>query len=79
MAFSADYTPAGGSPTRPVPKVGDTVEVVKLPDQCDERLKMGARGTVEMIRGAMFYVRFGWGVAALNSVQVKMGQKAPKA
>lgn len=70
-APSVKHTPAGGSPRRPVPKVGDIVEVVKLPDQPGERLRMGARGEVQEVRGAMFYVRFSWGVHALNSLQIE--------
>lgn len=66
------HTPAGGSPPRPVPAIGDTVEVVKLPEVCDKRLKMGQRGTVHSSAGAMFWVRFSWGIASLNSVQIEL-------
>jgi hypothetical protein len=67
-----DATPAGGSPPRPVPAVRDEVEVVKLPDIRDSRLKMGQRGQVVSVKGAMFSVRFPWGVAYLNSVQIEL-------
>lgn len=74
-APNIDATPAGGSPPRPVPKIGDIVEVVKLPDERDARLRMGARGEVQMVREAMFYVRFTWGVAALNKVQIELPRR----
>jgi hypothetical protein len=72
MSPEVDHTPAGGSPPRPVPKVGDLVEVAKLPDQCDPRLKMGQRGRVVAVNNAMFSVRFSWGVARLNKVQIDL-------
>lgn len=67
-----DHTPAGGSPPRPVPQVGDLVEVVKLPDQADKRLKIGQRGTVHSSTGAMYWVKLPWGIAALNAVQIEL-------
>lgn len=66
------HTPAGGSPPRPVPKPGDLVEVVKLPEMADKRLRIGQRGRVVLVTGAMFSVRFPWGVARLNSVQIDL-------
>lgn len=67
-----DHTPAGGSPPRPVPMVGDLVEVTKLPDICDKRLKIGQRGRVVAATNAMFSIQFPWGVAKLNSVQIDL-------
>lgn len=67
-----DHTPAGGSPPRPVLKVGDKIEVVKLPDVRDERLRMGDSGVVVEKREAMFRVLFRWGYASLNAVQIEL-------
>lgn len=70
MSSEVDHTTAGGSPPRPIPKVGDLVEVAKLPEPCDPRLKIGQRGRVVAVNNAMFSIKFIWGVAKLNSVQI---------
>lgn len=74
MTPDIDFTPAGGSPPRPVPKIGDRVQVARLPDQCDARLKMWQIGIVYDKNQAMYRVRFAWGFATLAVVQLELAK-----
>jgi hypothetical protein len=59
MAFNSPYTPAGQSPSRPIPSVGDNVKLVQLP-ACDnpQKLTIGEVGVVEAARERSYWVRF---------------------
>jgi hypothetical protein len=71
-APNVNHTPAGGSPARPVPKWDDLVEVVKLPDGHNPKLKMGQRGRVISKKEAVYLVRFGWGMEWLTALQIEL-------
>lgn len=71
-APNVDATQAGGSPPRPVPKWDDLVEVVKLPDGPDPKLKMGQRGRVVSKKESTYLVRFAWGMEWLTVLQIEV-------